>query len=387
MDGTGPAPTPEDERDDASDWFSPAEPRARSDDGKPNPWVDPLYPIPALCGWNTRRGDGPVGGPCRLPAGHDGQHDPEAPAEPRAGDPSPHVDPEYRAALDELEPHDLTDYQRGYVDGFDAPANVTARAALRDPATLVAEDREPPDYTAFQKRLEADIISALGIDPPILTDVLARLGFTLQGSAATPEPSSPPLREALTEYRDDWRMKAKMARRAAERGGPDKDSDEGYAVGLELAVFCINELLERFALKAETPEPTDEHPEAKCQRCGGPNPVWFAPNEQWNAVRGDEGGIVCPSCFAAQAEAQGIMPTAWTFAAETPEPGALDVAICEALLYVIEEHGETFIGDGTWEVIGTAVGIEPPYDRPAIIRERLATVRSTTPPEPEDGGT
>lgn len=29
-----------------------------------------------ICGWSTRRGDGPVGGPCRLPPLHDGPHDP-----------------------------------------------------------------------------------------------------------------------------------------------------------------------------------------------------------------------------------------------------------------------------------------------------------------------
>jgi hypothetical protein len=29
-----------------------------------------------VCGWDTRRGDGPIGGPCRLPPFHDGPHDP-----------------------------------------------------------------------------------------------------------------------------------------------------------------------------------------------------------------------------------------------------------------------------------------------------------------------
>lgn len=43
---------------------------------------------------------------------------------------SPHVDPEYRSSLDELEPHDLTPYQRGYIDGFDAPANLRARSEV-----------------------------------------------------------------------------------------------------------------------------------------------------------------------------------------------------------------------------------------------------------------
>ena len=63
-----------------------------------------------------------------------------------------------------------------------------------------------------------------------------------------------------------------------------------------------------------------EHPEATCQRCGRPNPVWFAPNDLWNAVMGDERGIVCPSCFAAQAEDQGdVGSVIWRFAPEVPE--------------------------------------------------------------------
>lgn len=59
--------------------------------------------------------------------------------------------------------------------------------------------------------------------------------------------------------------------------------------------------------------PDFAHPEAACQRCGRPNPVWSAPNDLWNAVMGDESGIVCPSCFAAQAEDQGDVTTGWRF--------------------------------------------------------------------------
>lgn len=42
-----------------------------------------------------------------------------------------------------------------------------------------------------------------------------------------------------------------------------------------------------------------EHPEDKCQKCGGRNISWFVRNETWNAVAGSEGGILCPICFAA----------------------------------------------------------------------------------------
>jgi len=51
--------------------------------------------------------------------------------------------------------------------------------------------------------------------------------------------------------------------------------------------------------------------------CGGPNPVWFAPNALWNLViggpeaQGDPGGFYCPVCFIGRAEAAGVRPTAW----------------------------------------------------------------------------
>lgn len=60
-----------------------------------------------------------------------------------------------------------------------------------------------------------------------------------------------------------------------------------------------------------------------CQECGGPNPVWFAPNELWNRVMGgpdatgDPGGVLCPACFIAKAEEHGQCPTAWVLTPET----------------------------------------------------------------------
>ena len=48
--------------------------------------------------------------------------------------------------------------------------------------------------------------------------------------------------------------------------------------------------------------------EERCQRCGHANPVWYAPNEVWNAtVRkdgADEWGFLCPPCFAELAESR-----------------------------------------------------------------------------------
>lgn len=61
--------------------------------------------------------------------------------------------------------------------------------------------------------------------------------------------------------------------------------------------------------------------EDTCQLCGLPNPVWFAPNELWNKVmrdpdEGDKYQFICPRCFAFEAEAVGITPTAWVLQVE-----------------------------------------------------------------------
>lgn len=62
------------------------------------------------------------------------------------------------------------------------------------------------------------------------------------------------------------------------------------------------------------PEPP--HPEDSCQDCGGPNVVWFAPNDLWNAVfpRGPNRGpdrLLCPVCFIRLAERAGLDGKAW----------------------------------------------------------------------------
>jgi hypothetical protein len=60
----------------------------------------------------------------------------------------------------------------------------------------------------------------------------------------------------------------------------------------------------------------EEHPEATCERCGGPNVVWFAPSELWNRVVPDRDAIWCPICFVREAERLGILPTSWQLAPE-----------------------------------------------------------------------
>lgn len=48
------------------------------------------------------------------------------------------------------------------------------------------------------------------------------------------------------------------------------------------------------------------HPEDTCQRCGGRNPVWYAPNYLWNGVMGSPNGIICPTCFYVAASNRNI---------------------------------------------------------------------------------
>jgi hypothetical protein len=60
--------------------------------------------------------------------------------------------------------------------------------------------------------------------------------------------------------------------------------------------------------------------ESICQACGGPNITWFAPNDVWNRVMPDDGGILCPTCFAHAAAAAGIRHAIWRFAPEAERP-------------------------------------------------------------------
>ena len=55
--------------------------------------------------------------------------------------------------------------------------------------------------------------------------------------------------------------------------------------------------------------------ESACEACGGPNIIWFAPNDLWNAYAGNY-CILCPICFARRAESGGLRPTAWVLRPE-----------------------------------------------------------------------
>jgi len=73
----------------------------------------------------------------------------------------------------------------------------------------------------------------------------------------------------------------------------------------------------RVVSEPSAPE-TPSDPTNACRGCGIDNPVWFAPNEVWNAVMGDHTGFLCPRCFILRAEASGLRPTAWVIAPEAP---------------------------------------------------------------------
>lgn len=63
-----------------------------------------------------------------------------------------------------------------------------------------------------------------------------------------------------------------------------------------------------------------EHPEAKCEDCGGANVVWHTPSPIWNKVCRPEGyrcdPMICPTCFIIRAEKAGVQPTSWRVAPE-----------------------------------------------------------------------
>ncbi len=58
------------------------------------------------------------------------------------------------------------------------------------------------------------------------------------------------------------------------------------------------------------------HPEAKCQKCGGRNIVWFSDNQTWNLIAPAD-GILCPICFVEKAEEIGIVGP-WKLTLEPP---------------------------------------------------------------------
>lgn len=58
---------------------------------------------------------------------------------------------------------------------------------------------------------------------------------------------------------------------------------------------------------ARLPAPVESPPrELLCQLCSRECPVWYAPNEMWNAVVRDEHHFLCPTCFTRLAAQRGV---------------------------------------------------------------------------------
>jgi hypothetical protein len=51
--------------------------------------------------------------------------------------------------------------------------------------------------------------------------------------------------------------------------------------------------------------------ELLCQRCNQEYPVWYAPNELWNAVQREGEHFFCLTCFAVVAEERGVVTVSW----------------------------------------------------------------------------
>ncbi len=85
-----------------------------------------------------------------------------------------------------------------------------------------------------------------------------------------------------------------------------------YACEEEHYRLCSNlERRRKVIVPVGQKDETGEHPELKCKKCGNHNPTWSAENDLWNSVIGEEGGILCPSCFDLAAREKGFNPYFW----------------------------------------------------------------------------
>jgi hypothetical protein len=86
-------------------------------------------------------------------------------------------------------------------------------------------------------------------------------------------------------------------------------------------------------------EGTDDHPEHRCERCGGRNTIWYADSDVWNRISGDW-SILCPICFCELGAEAGTAPTAWRLSIEgdDPEVSKLQTALHGRLKEAAELH-------------------------------------------------
>lgn len=92
-------------------------------------------------------------------------------------------------------------------------------------------------------------------------------------------------------------------------------------------------------------EGTDDHPEHRCDRCGGRNiSPWYADSDVWNRVAGDW-SILCPICFSKLAEEAGIKPTAWRLSMEGDEPEVNKLRVRLSHLYDKLAQAQAVVGE------------------------------------------
>jgi len=111
---------------------------------------------------------------------------------------------------------------------------------------------------------------------------------------------------AVQSLADEWERKA----------GPESRAWSVFGQQVVSVPFAVEQIRAALAAAGPSAPETPSDPTNACRECGIDNPVWFAPNEVWNAVMGDHTGFLCPRCFIVRAEASGLRPTAWIL---TPE--------------------------------------------------------------------
>lgn len=175
---------------------------------------------------------------------------------------------------------------------------VALETALKEICLYTGEGPRTTPWQAIVKDILAHAHAALAKNP---TDKAVRVGAEAAGSSC-----------------DRVNVHARMAEIDA------ADAREAIPVGGALETNpspsgrSRTEPSGRLSPEGSGPVGVGPHPESKCERCGGPNFTWFAPNEIWNAVMPDA-DIVCPVCFTSEAALKGFDKDAWRLAPEFHE--------------------------------------------------------------------
>lgn len=120
---------------------------------------------------------------------------------------------------------------------------------------------------------------------------------------------------------DCGRLRDELAQERQEHQGLHDVIDKLCAVFSVRRPCALPIEVEKLRERLRNLEGTDDHPEHKCDRCGGRNiSSWYADSDVWNQVW-SEGGILCPICFCELAKEAGIRPTTWrlSIVGDSPE--------------------------------------------------------------------